>query len=194
MTNLIRHLLNFEKAIKYVKKKLTNINKLSVYLTDLIDFKLGEFYTLLPEDANLEDINKFHSGGICHSVINEINSIVINKLHQNNQMSCIFDDVTATYHAGYKDSLFSSCGLFYENEVYYLVTQTKASTDLVDACFYASNATWHSLCVLTEIDISNVIDQKITLEKIQQICLNAKLIIIGAYDGEGYIFWEKTSP
>ncbi len=31
-------------------------------------------------------------------------------------------------------------------------------------------------------------------EKLTEICHNTKIIIVGAYDGEGYLFWEKKEP
>ena len=39
--------------------------------------------------------------------------------------------------------------------------------------------------------MSEIKNQKLTIKKIKEICLNTKIIIVGAYDGEGYIFWER---
>ena len=55
-----------------------------------------------------------------------------------------------------------------------------------------SNAIWHSLCIISENQLNSA-ETILTLEKIKAICMNAKIVIIGAYDGEGYIFWEKAS-
>ncbi len=30
-----------------------------------------------------------------------------------------------------------------------------------------------------------------TLEMVRNICINAELILTTAYDGEGYLFWER---
>ena len=54
-----------------------------------------------------------------------------------------------------------------------------------------SNAFWHSLC-LTEADFMNVTDT-LKIEKIKEVCLKTKLVMIGAYDGEGYVFWESVA-
>ena len=45
----------------------------------------------------------------------------------------------------------------------------------------------------TEADFSNVQPPNLSEEKLKEICTMAKFVIVGAYDGEGYIFWEKTS-
>ncbi len=36
-----------------------------------------------------------------------------------------------------------------------------------------------------------MVDKELSYKKIQKICQNAELIIIDAYDGEGYVLWEK---
>ena len=87
-------------------------------------------------------------------------------------------------------NLFNAHGLLCGNEIYYLLEKNNISTELITECLRASNAFWHSLCVLTEANLDDRIAREISTEKIQEITLKAKLIIIGAYDGEGYIFWE----
>ncbi|MBX9839321.1 MAG: hypothetical protein K2X69_13530 [Silvanigrellaceae bacterium] len=54
-----------------------------------------------------------------------------------------------------------------------------------------TNAIWHSLCVLTTSNCEDFSFLSVSKEKIQEICLMTQMIIVGAYDGEGYVFWEK---
>ena len=54
-----------------------------------------------------------------------------------------------------------------------------------------STSFWHSLCVFTTADFTGV-TQTLSLEKIKEICLKTELVMVAAYDGEGYVFWEKN--
>ncbi|EFB42295.1 hypothetical protein pah_c012o001 [Parachlamydia acanthamoebae str. Hall's coccus] len=50
---------------------------------------------------------------------------------------------------------------------------------------------WHSVGVLTEADCFKNDNHTLSLEDIQHICKKTRMILIGAYDGEGYVLWEK---
>jgi hypothetical protein len=190
MKKLNRYEFSFEDVFLYFQDNLVNTNTLSSSLIKLINFQTGQFFTLFHE-ANLEKIKEFRQGGIVSGIKDQIENIVLDKLISDDKLSCIFDDTTSTFKPNYMGRLFQSCGLFYGTEIYYLVTRQIASLNILSRCFFASEAIWHSLCVLTTADLNNISDKKLSLEKMKEICLNATLIIIGAYDGEGYIFWEK---
>jgi len=193
MIKLNQHELNFEQALAYFQYNLADTNILSSALIKLVNFKAGRFFTLLPDTADLKKINEFRYGGMAGGVRDQISSIVLNKLHLDNKLSCIFDDATATFKPEYKDPFFLSYGLVYKTEIYYLVVQKMASNELINQCFCVSNAIWHSLCVLSEIDLSNKKEKNLSSKEIEDVCQLAQLIIVGAYDGEGYVFWEKSS-
>jgi len=55
-----------------------------------------------------------------------------------------------------------------------------------------SNAIWHSLGVMTTANLS-CNNKVLTFEKIKEACLLSELIFVCAYDGEGYVFWEKNN-
>lgn len=88
--------------------------------------------------------------------------------------------------------LFHSKGLAYQKEVYYLITKKEISFDTILQCLqYSSASFWHSLCVLTTANLYNLMKNELNLKVIQEICQRAELLVFGAYDGEGYIFWER---
>src|ERR1700722_11302209 len=62
MKKLIRHELEFEQTLKYVQETIGNANELSIELLRVINFKNGVFFTLLPDDANIERIYEFVRG------------------------------------------------------------------------------------------------------------------------------------
>ncbi len=86
------------------------------------------------------------------------------------------------------DALFT-----YNNEVYYLTDKKNATASLIAQCIQSSQAIWHFLCLLTNGKFTGINDKTLGLSKIKEACLNAETIIIGAYDSEGYIFWEKNA-
>ena len=83
-------------------------------------------------------------------------------------------------------------GYHYKNEVYYIPSSAQLTEELILECMRISNVTWHSMCVLSEVNFEDSIEKNISEEKISEISQKTKMIIVGAYDAEGYVFWERT--
>jgi hypothetical protein len=212
MKHLNKHKLDFFPTWKYVQDALDNANTLSLELLSYVNFKDGFFFTLLPPDANIERIYEFESGMVLHqnpeqicfiagekstyaiipTIRDELSRLILEDIKSKDQLSCIFDDVLHSSNDKFYRNLIFSHGLFYENELYYLIQKNEFSYELIKQCLRASNAFWHSLCILTRANFSNF-KKKMNLEMIKEICITAELILIGSYDGEGYVFWEKSS-
>lgn len=213
MKQLNKYKLNFDPTWEYVKNNLENATTLSSKLLSLLDFGKGHFFTLLPNDANIERLYEFEDGiilpqnpeqqyfilgeiatySITPTIAEELSELILKEVGFKDELCCVFDDVLRSRTDKHQPDLFYTHGLFYDNEVYYLLERDKISSELIMQCLRASDAFWHSLCVLTKTSFKNKINKKLSLEKINDICLNTDLIIIGAYDGEGYIFWEKEN-
>ena len=177
----------------------------------IISSNKGEFFTLLPDEADLAKLHNFDQSilpampkqkgpvgslpgiyiySMIPSIEEELCEYLINKIKKNNTC-CVFDCFNATYNASYHCDLFDSCGKYYEQEVYYIVGSKNISKKTILECLYSSKTFWHSLCILTEDFFQDITNKIFSLEKMQEICLKSYLVIVGAYDGEGYIFWEK---
>lgn len=192
MKKLVRYELDFETAFKYFVKKLNKTNTLSTELIEVVDFSLGTFYTLLPEKTRVDEVNEFRRGRIAVGVRDFVNIIILEKLTHNYSVSCVFDDVATTFRNDYDEPLFLSCGFSLEKEVYYILNSSNVNLPLIEDCFNSSNAIWHSLCILTNANLNEIlIKKKLEQKKLTEICQKVQMIIVGAYDGEGYIFWEK---
>lgn len=87
---------------------------------------------------------------------------------------------------------FNLCGLRDGQEVYYLLSKDNITPELVFDCFYLSNGTWHSLMVIFDYPLIIPPDKKIREIDLKNICIHPKDIFIMAYDGEGYVFWERN--
>lgn len=212
MKQLHKHELDFDPAREYVQNSLDKANTLSSELLNLLNFKNGIFFTLLPNDANIERLYEFKAGGILpqnpiqeyvvagekatYSIIptigDEVSELILKEIKSKEKLCCVFDDVLRSPADKHHMDLFHAHGLSYDNEVYYLLDKGNISSELIMQCLRASNAFWHSLCVLTEATISGIRDKRLSLEKVKEICLGTKLMMVGAYDAEGYVFWEKS--
>ncbi|MFZ0564655.1 MAG: hypothetical protein WAM28_00435 [Chlamydiales bacterium] len=62
MRQLHKHVLDFDADWKFTYDSLDDVNKLSSKLLDLLDFKSGNFFTLLPEEANIKKLYEFKTG------------------------------------------------------------------------------------------------------------------------------------
>lgn len=183
--------LNFDLTWPYVEHNLNWANTLSVQLLKLLDFKQGNFFTYLLPNTH-EDIYQFKYS-IFSRVINrkEMIKFITEYVKQNNILSCLFEDTLRSPTDMHLEE-FHKYGLLYNREIYYLINQHNLNEDSISECLSASSAIWHSLCILTNAEINRKQPYTLTLDMINVACLKTKLAIIGAYDDEGYIFWEKS--
>ena len=213
MKKLKKYELDFDITWKYIKNNIEGANTLCTELINILDFHTGFFFTLLPSNANFQRINEFTDGIILPQnpnvefIINEkkasyseiptlqeeLCDFIFKTLNDNQKLSCIFDDVLRSSDSSQLD-FFNQRNLFftYNEELYYKINKNNVNYNSILKCIEMSNAIWHSLCIISENQLNSA-ETILTLEKIKAICMNAKIVIIGAYDGEGYIFWEKAS-
>jgi hypothetical protein len=185
-------ILKRSKVLNYFNFNLNNANRLSSEVLHVI-FDSGFFFTLLPEDVKDELVHNFDLGGIAEGMRDLEESQIYEKMKANQRLTCVFDDFENEYPKGSTGNLFVKCGFYCKNEIYYTLNNKTTSREILSDCFLASNTIWHSLCLLTETDLTDFLHKEITDDKIKEICTKAQLIMICAYDGEGYVFWEKDS-
>ncbi len=188
---LKRFELDHDLAFAYFKENLEGTNTISSALMSIIDFKKGKFFTWLRSDINNQHIHEFKIGGTISYVRKWAQTMILDNLLQDSEIYCIFDDSTSSLPDMRKDDLFINYGLIYKNEVYYFLNKNTATVQNVTDCFYASNAIWHSLCILIRTNFKAPHDRKLSQENIREFCENAELILVGAYDAEGYVFWGR---
>lgn len=213
MKVLKKYELNFVYALKFFKDNLSKTNTLSDELLKEINFEKGYFFTMLPDDAHSENLYDFTVGILPENqpqeyfinnkratyseipTIREETSELISKyINEKKQLKCVFDDVNCNAKKEMSlDDFFQHYRLKYKDEVYLLLNHAFISKTTILQCLRHSNAIWHSLCVLTSCSFKDVSNRELSLEKIKEICLKTEMVIIGAYDGEGYLFWKKNS-
>ncbi|MBS0649771.1 MAG: hypothetical protein JSR93_01290 [Verrucomicrobia bacterium] len=212
MKFLNKHILKYESALKFLQESLDEVNALSDELLSAIDFSHGQFYTLLPQNAHSEFLYDFRSGGILvqnpiqeyyvdgkkssFSVIptirDQIASELITKIHEKEKAAFLFDDVNCSPEEMLLFDDYQQYRWIYNDEVYLIIDKNNASEEKILLGMQKSESFWHSLCVLSNINITDGSEKTLSFEQIKSICQQAYLIMIGAYDGEGYVFWEKA--
>jgi hypothetical protein len=210
---LVKHDLDNKKAKQYFLDILRVGNALSKIVLEHLIFEEGVFYTLLTEDADLDQLYKFDSGGILPGLPEEevflegfkkpfigerINSIdpelagfMYQLLNKDKERSIIFEDATQSIDDPNID-FFRLHGLSHNKEIYYLINQEVNSFENISKAIDESFDFWHFMCLITKAPFDDIEDKKFTLKKMKEVCENIEFLIIGAYDGEGYIFWERA--
>lgn len=209
---LTKYNLEYEQAFKYVHDNLEGTNALSSALLRIIDFQKGSFFTLLPDGSNIERLYEFEAGVILpqnpdieyiskntgekntYSLIpkidDELSEVIFAKMISDNNLCCIIDDVTLTPEENYFDCLIPYKHHI-DEELYYILEPASITSDLIKHGLNASNAFWHSLCIISNLNYKNI-QPELSLDQIKEMCNQAQIVIIGAYDSETYIFWMKN--
>lgn len=112
MKKLKKHKLDFDAAWNYIQDNLDKVNVLSADLLRVVNFKSGDFFTLLPDDANFELINRFEWGGVLlpnsieeyfvnghkatysikTSINEELSHLILKEIISKDHLSCVMDD------------------------------------------------------------------------------------------------------
>ncbi len=193
MKILDRYTLDLSKTLAYLQDNLSGTNLLSSEICKLVEFKNGVFYTLLPKNLTDEQLYGFKWGGLGGNVREKVVDLLFHQLQNNPELLCIFDDIDGTYTPSYDEESFLQTGVHFEDQIYYLVDKKNASKEFLGECLQTSNAFWHSLCVLSNVRFIRPDDRSITQSEMSSFAKGAEMIFLGAYDGEGYICWEKTN-
>lgn len=205
MIELIKTPLAFEHTYNHFLEYLRMGNTLSQMIPSCIDIHAGTFFTLLPKNTPKNRVYKFESGLLSHIEKNETHMFeyyrptssmdeqlshhIINFLSSGTNKSAVFSNVLQSPGDPNID-LPDTITAYYNSEIYYAFQSSNVPLDVMKKCIFASGMGWHFLAILT----SNIpkINQTINIELMNEILINASEIVIGAYDDEGYIFWEKA--
>ena len=75
----------------------------------------------------------------------------------------------------------------------FIIINNKESSESILKYLNYSSSIWHSLAVCCKKPIKIPEKPALSLENLRFISENATLILLEAYDGESYIFWENTN-
>jgi len=192
MEVLIKYSLNNDAALKYTHWNLAKGNALCNCVLNNVCFEKGSFFTYLKEGLTEEKVNNFFS---IHVGVNS-KEMIGKWLHEvgakDNSLILIFDEDDARVEQSIKEELFCRLGVYHGDEVFYLLENNSKSLKNIRDCLQASDIIWHSLCIVSKYSYKKNESRSILKEELEDIVKNAEIILLLAYDAEGYIIWEKT--
>lgn len=200
--------LEFEPALAYVTEQLRDGSSLAQELLKSIDFKRGHFFSLLCSSADNSKIYDFQTGwilppnpiepvefaGNTYPGRKKSNSFLqlAEYLKKNMQPTqcCYFEDML--YRK--KDpaaAKFQANTLCYRDELYLFLTSEHFSLETTVKMINHTDAQWHYMNIVSEEGPG--FSQDVTDEKLHRIVTGTSCIVVGAYDMEGFVVWEKLN-
>lgn len=201
MNLLKKYALNDLRVLNYLKKRFDPYDYLISRLLKECDFKNGEFYTLFLPGIEENKLYDFESGGILQindsteNIVKQLPMIIQKNFLENHEDDIwVFEDALRNVSDNDK-----SLGFFYENElvyewndqVFYIINKNKSSLECISNCIENTSINWYYLSILTKDPHNLSLGRPLSDDQLKFFCVNAKKLVFGAYDAEGYIFWEK---
>jgi len=201
------------RAINYVKEIIDAGLSLSSKIGNAIELSKGCVFTFFPNGINPTNLYDFKAGGkmpeskeetwrrgkdvIAKPVLNT-NACLVNMIHEYLQKErdniCIFENFNSSrsdpWSEREKVNLF-----FYKDEVYHLLSNKTLSTKSIGQEIYDSGTVYHFLGVMSSLPIENqkaIESHELSDTEWDIVVRNLKRIIVGAYDGESYLIWERA--
>lgn len=146
----------------------------------------------MPPEIIAEEIKDFSRGGIFpNATSTELSEYLWNKLKNEDYLAILFDDVMAKPSDDYLNKEESTKS-FVSQEVYHYINMNNGSEKKILDLIYATGVSWHFLAVVLKDNSSKFIYKNLKKLPSDCICKNLSEIIIGAFDGEGYIHYVKS--
>ncbi|MCH9612050.1 MAG: hypothetical protein S4CHLAM102_05330 [Chlamydiia bacterium] len=172
-------------AWDYLTSHLRGINALSDGILTQLPFQQGEFKAMLPGSPT-KRMDQFTMGGIGVRTRKACEEKLLHWIRQRRGLSCVFD-AFEDEDDGQPDELYERFGALYDSQVYYILQGNQFTDQQWKECFDRTNIIWHALCVVTRGDVP----LPLTEGGLKTIVQEAVIVLFGAYDGEGYLVWEK---
>jgi hypothetical protein len=198
--------LQLELASQYFIEQLQDGNTLAQILLQYSLLDTGRYFALLQQSADKSLVYNFRFGGILPQ--NPLEPITFRgkiypgrkkaSSHQElvmylknamgSQTYCYFDDQMHR-REDVVAKQYKAETLYYNEELYLFLQSANFSTERLEKMIRYADAQWYYMSVISEEEPGA--NQEISTEKLQRIASRTTHIVIGAYDGEGYLVWQK---
>ena len=211
------------EAVDYIKDRLAEGKNLAKFLLDRGDLNQGRVTTFLPSNADLSKINNFSRGGVLpapppethrHNTTpdgtrtvmvpvpdtgTELAAMIQGFLKQGDARICLFESAVAKPTDGFFSTPNAKdlCVLTLDENVYFLLKEND-DRDMIDKTLrYAKS--FRVLGVLVHLSKDKFLDEdfvrkELTLDEMKALAEDTEKIVVGAYDGEGYLIWSRNGP
>jgi len=173
-----------EKAINHILNVLDYDNSLCQFIKSHTDFSVGRVFSVVPTDVEIENIVDF-SWGFGKGSDNLLPARILKTLKLKTGAFAVIDDVMGEPKNGEGQG---AC-LANNNEVYHWIFEPEATELNLRDLIRETGVSWHFLCVIFEPDKNIDIKDCIARSRYDEF-KNVVEVVIGAYDGEGYIHWS----
>ncbi len=200
------------RAIDWIEEVFTCNTSLSRFLSDSLPLRSGKIWTYAPVNVHEGSLYNFSEGGLLGRLLlkrksmtsvsgekyvleeipdcsEELTSYLFDLFQTGTIDSCLFEDVMARANDLDIQERFSDSARFVGNEVYHVLEKSNVSECGINKIICAVNLSWHFLCVGS----NEAMDFKsLQGENLKWYATKVKLLVVGAYDGESFVFWEPS--
>lgn len=207
-------------AINYVMKHLSYGHAISKTVLNKLDIQNGQIIVGLPEYANWEKVNDLEHGGILPAVdrskwrtisgengktytmeliprffpfiVDNIKSFLM----KSSTNLCILENANASPTDWALKNIQSIIWTF-QSEVYHILGKGEQSQSEIEKTIKESESLWTWIGFLTSfpgIDSYPIVKKEISMDIIMILAGNVEKILVGAYDGEGFLVWNRIMP
>lgn len=197
------------EAFAYVQEQLDLSGK--TLANQLLSKSLleGKVFTYVPENTPLEFLYRFETGGIYpfdRSLLQKTPALVpvqndarpvvmeyiLKYLHENKERCCLFEEpVGSPSDPWVKNSKMKYVHL--NEEMYYFFDKNAKSEEFEDA--FMTSEGYYFLCVLSSLPIDSQDGfapfNSLNSNQLKNFASNVVSFFVRAYDGEGYLQWNK---
>lgn len=213
MSKIIRYELDSE-AISYIKEHLSLGKQLSKLLLGIHNFEKGKVVTFADESVDSISLRSLNTGGIIlphdhgqeitdssgkqwrivekPNMNKELETLIGDYLHKDDDRVVVFEDALA--HASDPNVPANLKYRTFDNDVYYLLESDDQCSESIGETLKEAQS-WLFICVLTSsvrFKRGGLENRHLSKDDLRQFAERAIAIVIGAYDGEGFIIWEKS--
>lgn len=204
-----KHSLSLDKVFPYFQEHVGAGNAMSAWVLKNINLSEGVFYTILPVNAVLDRLFKLKHGGIIPqgegymksiqgmeqkvfyvpltSTEDNVCDFLTKYLQENTKNRIILEEMTCRRG---EECINIGVDLSYTDQYVYYILKPGDSKESIFKAVSVTNDAWHFLAVCFQ-DFINI-PTELTDYDFENICNHVKYIVIGAYDRESFIFWEKN--
>lgn len=200
----------------FIRKRLAKGKTLSRFLLQYCDLRNGEVVTYLPGDISDEEARRFSTGGKLRvpqgstervlasdgtwlTIERKLNTDthlagIIRDFLGKNQPLCLFEDAKSRPTDPGIQREDGRIKIL-DDEVYFALGKRDAvNEEKIARTIKDAYSIWHFLCVMSSLPekvLLSVRGRSLTEDDVKALAEGAERIAVGAYDGEGYLVWDK---
>ena len=189
------------KALQYIKEEINFHSHLSTVLPDIsLILEEGVVFSFFPYNFSekqssvdySESFNYVYRKPLLEEIETETISFITDFLNDDHNKYAVFETLSCRY-----DPIINKRNLpaFYINNRKYTYIKGDCQSKPVKKCLIDAQGYPTIILLLdatcNEFSITN--EEELTSKNIHNIVSIIKIIIVGAFDGEGYLFWQRAT-